>query len=250
MASYSKIMDYLNNLKLQEKEYEVIMDLLDNADPRFFTKILEEVVDGEMFWTDLYPIFDIPDYKNLLKDTFESQNKLTYEMAKLSEFRKNIINTSNLGITQSSENYDILARDEKRQRLYEMLQIKPTDNTFTIACKSSILNAIINYKAINSKSNKNVCINEFNELTLVKTKIDPDTNEEYDEYEYYNYLNPDDILISADDLIIPIDSRYQVLNDSDRSFMIENNMSEEQMKHFKALAMFLEQSHIFPKDEV
>ena len=244
MASYSKIENYLKNLKIRDKEYDIIMNALDNSDPRFFIKILEEIVDNEMFWIDLYPLFDTEEYRNFLHNSFETQEQLAYEISNISKFTENIITSSNinkLGITKTHLNYENIERDERRQRLYELLQVKPSDNTFTIGCKAAILNSIINFDIVSrsisdDNTSNNISINSSNELIRLTSDSD-------NKYEYFNYLNPDDILITADDMIIPIDSRYQVLNDSDVSFMIEYDMTEDQMKHFKALAMFLEQSY-------
>ena len=257
MASFNNIQAYLQSMTLHDKEYDIIMNLIENADPRFFTKILEEVVDEELFWIDFYPIFDSSDYKALLENTFESQEKLAYEISNLATFRNNVIASdtfNKLGITMSHANYKLLEKDERRQRLFDILQVKQTDNTLNIACKAAILNAILNFEIVkksqtDSDIDNDIYFNSNNELTRQKMKIDSETGEEYNETEYFNYLNPDDILISADDLIIPIDSRYQVLNESDRSFMIENNLTEDQMKQFKALSMFIEQSQISKRQQ-
>ena len=248
MAKYSQIQNYIDNLKIRDKEYDIIMNTLENADPRFFVKILEEVVDREMFWIDLYPLFDTNDYRKSLASTLQTQEEIAYEISNLTKFTENIINSSSinkLGITKSHDNYENIENDERRQKLYDLLQIKTEDDTFTIACKSAILNSILNFEIVSKSMSDNnmdndIHINTANELIRPR---EVEEGKEYLKYDYFNYLNPDDILITADDMIIPIDSRYQVLNDSDIVFMNENNMSENQMKHFKALAMFLEQSY-------
>ena len=116
------------------------------------------------------------------------------------------------------------------EKIFNILQSNASDNAMTIACKEAMYNAIKNYEVM--KNNKDTIVpNRFGELQ----QWDEDNNT----IEYFSYINPDDILVSADDMIIPIDSRFQTLDDSDRAFMMENNIGEEEMKQFKALRMFL-----------
>ena len=76
MASYNKIIDYIDNMVLYDREYDVVKTLIEYADPRFFTKVLEEVVDGNMYWIDFYPILDTPRFREMLSDTMETQARL------------------------------------------------------------------------------------------------------------------------------------------------------------------------------
>lgn len=269
MASYNKIIDYIDNMILYDREYDVVKTLIDNADPRFFTKVLEEVVDGNMYWIDFYPILDTPRFREMLSDTMETQAKLYDEIRKMSEFRENITTLSyknNLGISRSDRSYEELSKAYHDERLYNLLQYTQTDNIMTIACKSALFNAIENFKTV--ENSDTIRPNAFGELLQVKTDgdyklykdsdgktyyekdgtyYDSDGNEIGDDIikgltediEFFDYINPDDIIVSADDIIIPIDSRYQVLDDADRSFMMENNMNEFEMKQFKALRTFI-----------
>jgi hypothetical protein len=63
------------------------------------------------------------------------------------------------------------------------------------------------------------------------------------EYENGNITN-DDILLFADSHIIPIDYRYQTLNDADNEFMYENKLTEDEMKKIKALSLFFRRDKV------
>ena len=189
----------------------------------------------------------------------------------MSEFRENITTLSyknNLGISRSDRSYEELSKAYHDERLYNLLQYTQTDNVMTIACKSALFNAIENFKTV--ENSDTIRPNAFGELLQVKTdgdyKLYKDSNGKtyyekagkyYDsdkktliddvdiikglteDIEFFDYIDPDSVIVSADDIIIPIDSRYQVLDDADRSFMMENDMNESQMKQFKALRTFI-----------
>ena len=268
MASYNKIIDYIDNMVLYDREYDVVKTLIEYADPRFFTKVLEEVVDGNMYWIDFYPILDTPRFREMLSNTMETQARLYDEIRKMSEFRENITTLSyknNLGISRSDRSYEELSKAYHDERLYNLLQYTQTDNVMTIACKSALFNAIENFKTV--ENSDTIRPNAFGELLQIKTNVaghklykDANGNSYYEkdgkyynsedeeisdtsglteDIEFFDYIDPDSVIVSADDIIIPIDSRYQVLDDADRSFMMENDMNESQMKQFKALRTFI-----------
>ena len=237
MATYTEMMEYIDNVVLHEREYDAIRLLLDNSDPRFFTKILEEIVDGNLFWTDFYPLLDIPEYRDRLKVTFESQRKLAYNIKNFTEFRKTINMSeepthNNIGISVGETGYDTLAENDHENRLYDLLQYSANDNIFSISCKKAIYNAVENYRYLisdeNTQINNDANINSFGELKYGEN--------------YYDYLDPMDILFSQDDIIIPIEYEHQVITAHDRDFMMEHNMSEDEMKKIKALSMFLKKN--------
>ena len=234
MASYEKIRNYIEHAMFYDKEYDVIDSLIRYSDPRFFTKILEEVVDGNMYWVDFYPILDTPSYKKMLQEGLSTQEELYNELVKMSDFRKNVealYEKNNLGIHYSHEKYDELSKEYDDEKIFNILQYNSNDNAMTIACKAAMYNAIENYKLLKDPKNTEYKVNAFGELQIWDS-----TN---NTVEFFDYINPDDIIYSADDIIIPIDSRYQTLDDSDISFMMENNLNEAQMKQFKALRTFI-----------
>jgi hypothetical protein len=49
----------------------------------------------------------------------------------------------------------------------------------------------------------------------------------------------EDLLLFADSFILPLDFRYQLLNQNDLNFMLENNLTEDEMKKIKSLSIFL-----------
>ena len=244
MATYEKIKEYINNAIFYDREYDVINELIKYGDPKFFAKILEEVVDGNMYWIDFYPILDTPRYKEMLRDELKNQDEMYKELSRMSEFRKNVVN--NVGIVQSHKDYEKLAKEYGDEKIYNIMQYDAKDSVMTIACKSAIFNAVENYKLLDKNNGElslntdyeddngitiQYRLNNFGELQKYDTSTDT--------VEFFDYLNPDDIIYSADDIILPIDSRYQTLDDADIAFMMNNNISESKMKQFKALRAFL-----------
>jgi hypothetical protein len=48
------------------------------------------------------------------------------------------------------------------------------------------------------------------------------------------------LLLSLQDYILPIQSDFQMLTDADTAFMIESNLTEKEMKDMKTVAMFIQ----------
>ena len=54
-------------------------------------------------------------------------------------------------------------------------------------------------------------------------------------------FSKDDLLLFSESYILPIDFRFQILNKNDRNFMLENNLTDDEMKKIKTLSIFLKQ---------
>ena len=58
-------------------------------------------------------------------------------------------------------------------------------------------------------------------------------------YKAVNKGSKEDLLLFTKIRVIPVDYRYQILNLSDKNFMLEHNLTEDQMKKMKALSFFM-----------
>jgi hypothetical protein len=52
------ILEKIDNLKLYEKDYDTLLNLLNNADDKFFVKVLEEILNGNLYIQDFERFFE------------------------------------------------------------------------------------------------------------------------------------------------------------------------------------------------
>lgn len=244
----NQILEAIDGMTIYTQDFYTIKNLLENSDSNFFVKVLEEVINGNLYWSDFDKVLANTNYGEVLENNIEIQEQMRTEIARLFDFRQNIALTSpslglnnidatvtNIGIIKST------AADEKLQDLYDqeeinlreklyhdVLRYKKNDTELTITCKNRLLNAIENGRIIDSsgKDLSGVTINTV-ESTVTSNGIT------------YEYIDPRSILFSTDELVIPLDYRYQTLSESDLIFMKANNLNEVEMKKMKALSGFL-----------
>lgn len=212
------ILDSIDNLPIYKKDFDIIQEIINKGDPKLFSVILESVINGDLYWSDFEKILVHTNYNNFVLNTLESQKEMSEELFKMAALRNSIIGDSwstpkGIALGEHTDNTEsetaIYNLEYKRNRdniLYEITQINENDNELSILCKIRLYNYITNY-------------------------IHGDKSD--------NSLNPDDIFLFINDLLIPVDSRYQVLDATDIMFMNEHNLTEDQMKKYKATAFFL-----------
>lgn len=213
-----QILDKIDDLIIHEKDYDTLSILLNIADERFFVKVMEEILDGNLFIQDFERWFSRDEsYENILEQNLRTQLKLKTEIQRLIDYRKNILGEiySAEDISKSmalikpldDENYKDLYYEQdkyiKEDTIYQLLTIKSEDNELIKTAKTKIMKAYKN-----------------NEITR------------------------DDILLFADNHIIPISYEHQVINSVDNEFMYENNLTEDEMKKIKALAIFFRRDKV------
>lgn len=201
----------VDNLKIYEKDYETLLNLMNNTDGKFFVKVLEEILNGNLYIQDFEQIFEDKKYEEALYQNFKNQKSIKTEITRLIEYRQNIdetydpdIVTKQLGILRPLDTsiykdlYNVADKEIREDLIYQILSVKPNDQPIIRDAKAKFLSA---YEAGN--------------------------------------ITYSDILLFAEDHIIPIDHRYQTLNDADNEFMFENNLTEDEMKKIKALSLFI-----------
>jgi len=112
--------------------------------------------------------------------------------------------------------------------LDSLTSVKSSDSELTKACKKRLYTAIKNGRIIIANPDK----------------LDDDTGL-VKEDSSIEYINPNDMIFSADKFILPIDSTKQVLDNNDINFMKEHNITESEVKKLKAVSMFVKRSEYF-----
>lgn len=209
----------IKNMDIYKRDYDIINNLIKNVEPSLFSVILEEVMNNNMSWSDFEQILSHTDYSEILKLTLESQKKIKNELYNFNQLNdlddkdNNLL--TNIGLTEYSstnagkELYEKEYRIIRENLIFNLLKIDSRDNDLSILCKLKLYEMVMN--GFSDEENK--------------------TSE--------NALNIDDIFLFLDSYIIPIDSRFQQIDDLDRTFMNENNLDEKTMKHFKQISALI-----------
>jgi hypothetical protein len=202
----------INEMSIYEEDYKVIRALLE-VDDRFFVKVIEEILSGNISFSDFTRIFSDDIYSSLLEKNLESQQKLKTELDRILQFRRIASNnpslsidpdTTMIGITIPPENtrmegfYNELKEETIDNQIFQILESIPTDSELVKASKIKIYNGL-----------------------------------------KQGLISKEDFLLFARDYIVPISSDYQILDSTDINFMVENGITEEQMKKIKALTNFI-----------
>lgn len=225
------ILEKIDKMTIYSKDYDIILSLLDNIDTRLFYTIVESVLEGDISWTDFESFLRNTNYNNLLESSLESQEKLKdeyYKILRLREaiygnlvtknrlFKDGIYGLSNLGLRFSSNESQIVKDIYKKEFndiqdnfIYDLLQISPDDNDLEIVCKIKLLDYILS------------------------KEIYKDTND---------VPELDNLFFYTGEYIVPVSEGHQILTTTDRNFMLENNMTEDEMKKFKATEYLLRTS--------
>lgn len=202
------INEVINSFQFSKNEYDIIVDLLSKTDDSLFTKILEEVHNGNLCWMDFKQFLSNTNYPSILVDELKTQTELSEYMKRLKDFRKsfkeanenlnNILNEN--ALDTSSGNYSNEVNNIRKNLIYEITKQSPSDTPLTIAYKLYL------YENLTS-SNSN--------------------------------LNINNIFLFLNNYYIPVKWNSQVLNSYDRAYMTEYGIDEDQMKQIKSLSIMM-----------
>jgi hypothetical protein len=202
----------INELVIYEKDYNIIRVLLNNTSDEFFVKVIEEVLLGNLYFSDFERILPSGTYETIIKQNLESQENLRKEIERTIAFRRQIENANydidlkntRLGVflpDEGSDLYNFYKEEELNvieNNIYELLETIPTDNDLVRTAKFKI------YDALNKGE-----------------------------------ISKEDFLLFAKDYIVPISFEHQILDKTDINFMVENSLTEEQVKKLKALSIYI-----------
>jgi hypothetical protein len=207
-----QMLDAVDKLYIYEEDFKTINKLINSLEDSLFVKIMEEILEGNLFFSDFEKIFNDESYSLTLKSNLESQDKLKKELERTLAFRKKLEGdqfsidptTTRVGITVPSDNtsirdfYDNLTVENIKNQVYGLFEMLPNDNETVKAAKLRVYNA-------------------FQSGEILE----------------------EDFLLFARDFILPISIEGQLLDISDMKFMAENRLTEDQMKKIKAFSYFL-----------
>lgn len=234
MNYYTKdhIISMINEMTIREKDYPIMISLLNTKDPNLISAILEEVLKGNLYWSDLQACLPKNKYDNILSQTLPTQKALMKRVSamitlnklrKLNENELNnfIRNTAIINVQQNDKIYNeekTKARDDLITTLYN---ISSSDTSVERSSKIALMNMVMNAEFLKSLSKEELSEKYYIYNNTVRDKT---TNAEY------KFIDPDDILLWASEYIVPVDETMIVLTDWDVAYMKLHNLTEEMMK--------------------
>lgn len=225
MKDLNSILEGIDNLEIREKDYEILSTLVDNLEPSLFSIIIERILDGDILIEDFTEILSYTNYHKLLEESLESQKELKDKIKLYTEVNNdkfssvrmnNLIGLTNgavmdsISMKTSEEFYDSEYRDIIENLVYSLTALSPKDNDIAILCKMKLLSLLSESLGSNSDATES-------EITV----------------------NASDIFFFINNYIIPVDYKYQTLNETDRRFMVENEIEEDTMKQMKMILFLI-----------
>lgn len=206
-----EILRKIDEMVIYEKDYRIIEMLLDGTSEKFFVKVLEEIFSGNLFFSDFETIFKDGSYETMIRQNLEIEEKLQKEIERTIAFRREMDST--FSINPSTTRLGITLPDE-------------TDVVYDY------------YQEIKNETLQRSISQLFNSLPgdtdLVKAS----------KLRVWNALqngdiSEEDFLLFAKEYVVPLSPEYQVLDQFDLDFMFQNNLTEDEVKKLKALALFV-----------
>lgn len=257
IRNVNELLACVDEMEIYEKDYDTLLSLIKNADDKFFTKAIEEIINGEVEIVDFEKVLPEKSYREIMELNLPKQEKMRRDMEKISEMRGNeFLRKNNIGIARffagndDTEKIEFYEREEKIFRdkiLYSMISARPDDSGEEIALKSRIADAVTNFYFVQKRAEIDPTITDKIKNGKILFALNG-TEDHPGAILEFPILDPAEVLISQTDLIIPIEFQSQVLDASDQEFIRSNNISEEQMKKIKSLAEFMRQD-LYIKEE-
>ena len=239
MNYYKKdqLITLINQMNVREKDFPIIKALLSTKDPSLISAITEEVLKGNLYWSDLDECLPREKYGEVLNNVLPTQNALLKRISAIAKFNKfATLNEEELneiisktGIVKRDDNLEKYSTDVDNLR-YDLhtsiYTINKNDNAIERTAKIALMNLLMNGENLKKLSDKD----------LSKYKIQNNTITNKATNEAYKYIDPNDILLWASEFIIPIDENMIILTDWDVMYMKMHNISEEKMKKIIAVS--------------
>lgn len=205
-----ELLDSVNEMAIHEKDYETLMQLMKNTTPRLFTKIMEEIFLGNLHISDFESIF-AEEQRKKYNQTIQDQYLLSKHIEKLTAFRNRF--------GSDTAQYDSIGNriSNPTNDIFEV----ETDSDAVSFVKDNVMSSLFEAGVNDDSITKEI------KLTLYK-KI------------YQDASLKNDIIVSNGDFLIPISYTKIVLDDYDLKYMHDHDISEEEMKKIKSMALFLE----------
>ena len=257
--SINELLDAVDEMELYKKDYDVIQTLLDTGDDEFFVKMLEEVLMGNLYWSDFEHNLANTNYPEILKDQLKSQAKLNDYVRKIIFLRKSIDSEyeydnsiMSLGLVnqygvneKTKEFYQEEFMKIRGNLLYDLTESNPNDTVLEMAFKTRIYNALRNGEILLQKI-KEGSISEDGRIKdsngddtkflVTDTEIlvgdpiyekvtDPKNEEVWSYYEFDGenyYLTEDTVIVPGTDYYIATQEKHEYINPNDIFLHIQN----------------------------
>lgn len=252
------MLDNIDTMLIYEDDYPTIKKILATGNNDFIAAVIEEVINGNLYWSDFETVFPA-EYSELVGSSIEMQANLRKEIQRLVNLRKwanadktkyNTVSTTEAnielqkhllseGIINIEGDNKFWKEEYKAKRddlLYSILRHNGNDSPLEAFYREKLFNAIQNGKYVFESDPSKMTLPANCKYENGKVyRMDDSGNI----LETYLVINPNDILFSANEYIVPINYKYQDITAADRVFMEENKMDEEDLRKTKALFMFL-----------
>lgn len=86
----SEVLSAIESMNIYKKDYDIIVDLINYGDKELFTKILEEVLAGNLYWSDLETLLANTKYPEILKKSLSNQLEIQSEIKKFTALRQTL----------------------------------------------------------------------------------------------------------------------------------------------------------------
>lgn len=231
-----EIIEAVEGMSFYLDDVPTILKMLEYLSPEEFTKCLEEILMGNLFFSDFKDIFNETDYSRNLETTFEQQYELSQRITAIKAIRQDMLAYNNeiTGELQDIEYFkkynlddptknkmgierSVASANEKMEKLYDTYEDRLRQNLLYTLTHINVGDSILTKQ--------------------YKAKLYKELNDPQSKYSVR------DIFFFIQNYILPVDPESQILTDVDRKFMIENDVDAETMRQLKAATIFLQQKN-------
>ena len=231
-----EIIEAVNDMSFYVDDVPVILQMLEYLTPEEFTRCLEEILSGNLFFSDFRDIFKDTDYSKNLQTTFEQQYELSQRIAAIKAIRQDMLAYNNeiTGELQDIQYFQKYNLDDPTKSVMGIeestISVKPLIEELYHMSEDRLRQDLL-YSLTNIKSSDNILTKQY------KAKLYKELNDPASRYSVR------DIFFFIQNFILPVEPESQILTDIDTKFMLENGISAETMKQIKATTIFLQQKN-------
>lgn len=194
----NELISYITETTFYKEDAEIINNMINNMDSRLFVKVVEEIMLGNLYWSDFKPIYNDDKFSTVISDSIKSQSEFNERLQQFISYHDNISNS--VFDTLVNTNSKVISI-EKRNKIYSLLLSEnknPIDQYYT--------NKMIDYLLEDSGENDRIL----------------------------------DMLLSADEYVVPVTWEDVEVNDIDLAYCSSNNIKIDDFKKTKSLALYLD----------
>jgi hypothetical protein len=215
-SDMSEISKYIDGMTIYDQDYSAICDMLSSMDDSLFLKVMEEMKDGNLSFSDFRRVISTDSIGDLMASSFENQEKLYRKYVDLFDY------LSELKIIDSGDRLGFLAGNGT-DKIIKDGKLDSTEYMSDNDRKNEI-------SALISKDQAEDPLTEFYKNAVLGNILSSDAG--------VSASAIDRLLLSAHEYLVPVDFDSISITPSDRDFMAENSIGEDEMRKIKSLAAF------------